>query len=130
MKNIILPSIAALAMCLAAPEAYAAEEEQDWYAWYEQQNAQVAEQAADEYAQYYEETSPDQYQDNYGTESPGQNDGNAEASALGGIGDYEYEDETWEEAPQPESGQILDSEPDWIWADAPPNQVQEEETTD
>jgi hypothetical protein len=131
MKNIILSSIAALAILLAAPQARA-EEEQDWYTWYEQQNAQTNEQAETEqpegegeYAQYYDETSPDQYQDNYDGETPVQDGENVEADESGAIGGDGHEDETWEEAPQPEGGQTSGEE-DWIWGENPPDQDQGE----
>jgi hypothetical protein len=103
--------IAVFFLCLSASAGYAADAEQDWYTWYEQQNAEAASQAENEYEQYYEATSSDQSQGYYDeTTAPDQYDddygGAASIGIIGGEGT---------------------NEPGWIWADTTsPDQTQQD----
>jgi hypothetical protein len=55
---------ASVVLCLAAG-AFAADEPEDWYTWYENQNKAAAEQGYADYSQDYETISPDTYVDPY-----------------------------------------------------------------
>jgi hypothetical protein len=111
MKKIIL-TIAVFAICRMPAAIYAADEEQDWYTWYEQQNTAAAQQAENEYAQYYEATSPDQNQANYGDVAQNPYPEATPGDAVQQPGDG-----------APQSGE---GEAGWVWAETPPDQTQQD----